>query len=64
MDFAVDSDGGDQKMDMIWHDGEAVELELALKAIAEECSQEQVGVGFCCKVRLLMKGRDRDGIGL
>ena len=48
---------------MVWHDGEAVELEFAVGAIAEDCLQEKIGVGWGFEVGLTMKGRDRDGVG-
>ncbi len=49
-------------MDVLRHDREAVQLELALFPISEDRLQKQVGMGGLLKVAKLKKGRDGEGV--
>jgi len=51
-------------MDVVWHDGETVELELSLLMIAQESFEEEFGVCFFLEVAMLEEGRDGDGVGV
>jgi len=51
-----------EEMDMVWHDCEAVKLELSLLAIAEESLDEDFCVGFCLEVAMLEEYRDGYGV--
>ncbi len=54
-------DGGSEEyVDVIGHDREAVEEELVLVSVAEECGDEQFGVGSLLEMAMLLECRDGD----
>jgi hypothetical protein len=49
-------------VDVIGHDGEAVEIETALVSVLEDDGDEEFDVGCALEVAMLLEGRDRDGV--
>jgi hypothetical protein len=53
----------DEQMDVVGHDGEGVQLKLALFAIAKKSFEEEIGIGFILEVAMLKECGDADGVG-
>nr|WP_260738513.1 hypothetical protein [Edaphobacter lichenicola] len=64
MHFAVDSfvAGGDQDVNVVWHDYECVELEAVFVAVVEEGIDEEFGVRCALEVAASLEGQDRDRV--
>ena len=58
----VDS-GSDQDVDVIGHYDEAVEFELSLLSVAQECGDEEVGVRCALEVTAALVGEYGDRVG-
>jgi hypothetical protein len=50
-------------VDVIGHDYESMELEVAFVAVLEESFDEKFGVGCALEVAVSLEGQDRDGVG-
>jgi hypothetical protein len=53
----------DERVRVVGHDDEAVELEAAFGLMLEEGLDEEFGVGRALEVAMLLEGRDGDGVG-
>ena len=55
----VDS-GSDRDVDVIVHNGEAVEFKLSLLSVAKECRDEEVGVRCALEMAAALVGENGD----
>lgn len=53
----------DEDVDVVGHDGEAMELELSGVAVAEESGDEKICVCGALEVAVALEGEDGDGVG-
>ncbi len=53
----------DERVRVVGHDDETVELEAVFVAMLEEGFYKEFGVGYALEVAMLLEGRDSDGVG-
>ena len=54
---------GDEDVEMVGHDRECMECEFALVAIAEECSDHELGVLGALEYTVALMSEDGNGVG-